>query len=436
MSVRSLTTPLLLMICMHLAPLASASDWQHWQNKATQAYQAGDYQAAEAAIRRALELAEQGGGSTGYTAGSLNLLAFIQADRGELNAALGTMERAVRLGKTALARPGEQLAALYYNQGMLLQQANQPKPALAALQQAMNDYLALNSSGNGKLWQAVTAQGQLLVAEQPEQARTLLLRALSGFDDKPGFTHRPPVPHQARLAYLLGQAHIQLGQYQAAVTDLEQAIELARQAGNAGLQQNGLEYLASAYEQLDQPQQAGSVLEQILALSEQQPASMSRVMQLNELGMQLQQQKLYADAESRFREAQHTLELLNHTQSVEQALVLGNLASVKFAQQEHNAAERLFEQSYRLYLAYPQRPLNAANTAAWLGTLYYNQQDYQKAEPVFLQGLQWLESAPDASPQNLLVALQNLSALYTAWGKKSQARPYARRAGELKSTLK
>lgn len=435
MFARSFIASLLFIIGINLVPLAVAGDWQHWQDKATQAYQAGDYQTAEAAIRQALAEAERSN-SAGYTASSLNLLAFIQTGQGEQDAALGSMARAVRLGKTGLARPGPQLTALYYNQGLLLQQAGQPEPALAALQQAMNDYLAVNSNGSGKLWQAVVAQGQLLVAAQPEQAQTLLLRALAGVDDKPGFTHQPPLRHQARLAYLLGQASMALGQHQAAVGQLEQAIALARQAGNGELLQNGLEYLARAHEQLEQPQQAKLVREQILALSEQVPASMSRVMQLNELGMQLLQQQQYLEAESRFKEAQHTLGQLNRSQSVEQALVLGNLASVQFVQQEHQAAQALFEQSYRLHLAHPKRPLNAASTAAWLGTLYYNQRDYKKAEPVFLQGLQWLETQTTAQPQSLLVALQNLSALYRAWGKKSQARAYERRAAELKENLK
>lgn len=433
---RSLTLYLLSVLCISLVPAASAASWQYWQDQATQAYQSGDHEAAESAVRKALGEAERSSNPASYTASSLNMLAFIQAGRGELDAAITTMEQAVQLGEKGLPRPGEQLAALYYNRGLFLQQAERSEAALTELQRAVNDYLALGSTGNGNLWQAVRAQGQLLLDKDPQQAEQLLARALSGFEDSPGFGHQPPVAQQAQLVSLLGQVLIRLERLEAAIARLEEAVELARQVDDIELQQTGLEYLARVHESLGQSRQASEVRAQLLALTERQPASMSRVMQLNELGMHLQQQAQYASAESRFREALSILEQLDQAGGVEQALLLSNLASVKLARKEDEAALALFEQSYQLHRALSQRPLDAANTAAWLGSLYYDQRDYEKAEPVFLQALQWLESDPEASPRSLLVALQNLSALYTSWGRKSQARPYARRAKELEQALK
>lgn len=410
-------------------------DWQELQSQANSAYQAGDYSTAEQAARKAMTRAEKADNGKRYQASSLNILAFIQSAQGNLNAALVSMEKAVRLGENALGRPNEHIAALLFNQGLLLQQAGQADNALPVLQQTINDYLELNHTGSGNLWQAVLAQAQLLADHSPAKAIAGLEQALAGFPATPGFHHRPNEQQRGDLLLLKGRIEFTQQHYQQAVISLEHAQQQITQATEPARKLIILELLADSYDQLGLTEKSTPIRQQALALRSSQPASMATVMQLNELAIRHQQKQEFEQAEPLYQQALKTLEQIQQTETIEQALILGNYGSMKLAQKDHKAALALFEQSYQLHQTLNSRPVNASRTAGYIGSIYYHQRQYDKAEPAFLQALTWLDSSPEADPDSVLIALENLNALYISWDKENKARPFERRAKELKTQM-
>jgi tetratricopeptide (TPR) repeat protein len=142
-------------------------------------------------------------------------------------------------------------------------------------------------------------------------------------------------------------------------------------------------------------------------------------MNLNELALDSQQKKDYPKAKLLYQKALTGLQALNQENSVEQAILLGNLGSLEDKQGDTKEALTLYQQSLTLHDKNPKQPLQAAYTAARAGAIFYNKRQYQRAEPLFLQSLSLMEKAQ--APYNAMkVALGNLIALYDAWNKDKE----------------
>ncbi|HDY85902.1 MAG TPA: tetratricopeptide repeat protein [Methylophaga sp.] len=430
----------LILIMFSLQSNANSANWQQLQSQAMQSYQDGDYLRAENAIEQAMIIADKADNGGAYKASSLNMLAYIYASQGKTEQALEAINKAVTLGKQVLGARDEQFNALLFNQGQLYQQANRPEQALASYQHAIDNYLALNSEGEGKLWQAVLLQAQILMDQQQfSQAETLINNALTGFINIAGFNKSPSsFDHDVELRILFAKLKLTQHQIQQAIVPLE----LALQSINNSVKQNKpnndrellvLELLANAYEDNAQQDKSISLRKQALQLRQQQgKPSLNSVMHLNELALQHQDKQEYQQAEKKYQEAFTLLLKLNKAESIEQALILGNFASLKLAQRDDDEALSLFEQSLTLHQKLNLRPIEAANIASYAASLYFKRHQYSQAEPLFLKALHWLDSSSSVNDDQRLVVLENLVVLYQSWSKSSKAGPYAQRARAIK----
>ncbi len=431
----------LLILCLLLLSLqshASTTDWQAFQSQATEAYQHRDYQQAQQAIQQAIRVAEKADNGDAYQASSLNMLAYIYSAQGQTDQALEVISEAVQLSRRASGDHQQQLGQLLFNQGQLLQQANRFEQARLAYQQSIDHYLTLMNTGEGKLWLAVLAQAQMLTEEhQYAEAENLINNALAGFAETEHYNPQPSsASDTADLLLLLAQARTAQHQSQQAIDALEQARQALQQSSQSDNERllNVLEHLANAYDDANQETKSTPLREQALLLRQQQTEpSLASVMHLNELALRYQLNENHQQADSLYRRALELLSELNKSESIEQALILGNLASLKLSQKDNATALTLFEQSLLLHEQLNLRPLEASQIASYTATVYYNQRHYEQAEPLFLKALALLDSTPSANEESLLVALDNLTALYTSWGKPSMARPYTNRARALKT---
>lgn len=430
-----------LFLCLfvfNLASHADSADWQNFQSQATQAYQDGNYLLAEHTIKQAIRVAEKADNGAAYKASSLNMLAYIYSAQGQVDHALQAINHAMELSRQAFGEPHEQLSQLLFNQGQLLEQANKPEQAKNAYQQAMDSYIALNNAGDNKLWQSVLAQAHILTeAKQFSEAESLIKNALSGFPQNSQFNHQPTaILDRVDLSMLLAQIQIALQQNKQAIELLKQVRQLLQQLSSPENERLllVLELLAKAYEDTHQQAKSTPIREQALLLRQQQTTpSLASVMHLNELALRQQLGENYEQADRLYQQALALLVELNKSDSIEQALILGNRASLKLQQQDNKAALALFEQSLLLHDKLNLRPLESSKIATYSATIYYNQRQYAKAEPLFLQALDLLDSSAPADKDSLLIALDNLAALYQAWGKPHKAIAYSRRGRVLKN---
>lgn len=430
----------LILIMFSLQSNANSANWQQLQSQAMQSYQDGDYLRAENAIEQAMIIAHKADNGGAYKASSLNMLAYIYASQGKTEQSLEAINKAVTLGKQVLGARDEQFNALLFNQGQLYQQANRPEQALVSYQHAIDNYLALNSEGEGKLWQAVLLQAQILMDQQQfSQAETLINNALAGFTNIAGFNKSPSsFDLDVDLRILLAKLKLTQHQIKQAIVPLE----LALQSINNSVKQNKpnndrellvLELLANAYEDNAQQDKSMSLRKQALQLRQQQgKPSLNSVMHLNELALQHQDKQEYQQAEKKYQEALTLLLKLNKAESIEQALILGNFASLKLAQRDDDEALSLFEHSLILHQKLNLRPIEAANVASYAASLYFKRHQYSQAETLFLKALHWLDSSSSVDDEQRLIVLDNVVALYQSWGKPSKAAPYAQRAKEIK----
>lgn len=415
---------------------ADQNEWQQWQSEASSAYQSGDYEAAEMAIRKAISRAEKADNGDIYKASSLNLLAFIQEAKGQPEQAMASLSNAVTLAKKVSASPDEQIAALLFNQAVLMQKNHQLNKADSVLDESIKQFQLSQSDGDGKLWQAILLKTQIMISlGKQQQALNLISATLSDSKDKAGT--QLPLSVESDLVLLAADIQLKEGQYYQAITSLEQMKKKLNGESKLAAERlpDLLNLLAMAYDKSGQTDKAASIREQSINAQNDAPASMTTVMQLNELGLYQQQQNHLEQAAQYYQQALSQLKLLDKEHSIEQAAILGNLGSLQLAKHDTKAAEMSLTQSLELYQTLQERPVAAAGIASYLGTLYYNKRQFAKAETAFLTAVDNLQKAQPETNKSLLLALQNLQSLYIAWGKPDKATQYNQAIEDIKQEL-
>ncbi|WP_417561448.1 tetratricopeptide repeat protein [Marinomonas sp.] len=406
----------------------AADNWQYYQDKAMALYQEGDYIKAEKNAKYALKIAKKADNGTAFRASSLNLLAFIQIAQDKPDAAINSTNDAIKFTKSAYDDEHPQVATLLFNKGNFLEQAGQPLDAIEAYTQAWAIQQFENVQANDVL-KTVNALTRLH-NESKNYAETIsIVETLLKNKGEQEFSEL-----FRQINYSLAEAYVQQNQQDAAQVTLKQ--ELNREQNT--LESNDvrlaetLERLAAILEAQGKQSSATPLRKQALTIrSTSSEASLANIMNLNELALDSQQKNDYPKAKALYQEALAGLHKLNHAQSIEQALILGNLGSVEENQGNTKEALTLYQQSLVLHDKIPTQPLQAAYTAARAGAIFYTKRDYLKAEPLFLQSLSLMEKAqaPTASKQ---IALENLIALYDAWHKNREKLTYIKQLQELK----
>lgn len=405
----------------------AADNWQYYQDKAMTLYQKGDYINAEKNAKYAAKIAKKADNGTAFRASSLNLLAFIQIAQGKQDTAIDSINDAIKFTKSAYDDEHPQVAILLFNKGDFLEQADQSLNALEAYSQAWdiqqfddiqaNDVLktvnALTRLHNeSKNYAETISIVEILLKNKGQQEFSELFRQIN---------------------YSLADAHLEQNQAEAAQRTLKVELEREQNAleSNDVRLAETLERLAAILEAQGKQSSATPLRKQALTIrSTSSEASLDNIMNLNELALDSQQKNDYPKAKALYQEALAGLHKLNHVQGIEQALILGNLGSVEEAQGDTKEALTHYQQSLALHGKIQAQPLQAAYTAARAGAIFYNKRDYLKAEPLFLQSLSLMEKAqaPTASKQ---IALENLIALYDAWGKSRKKSKLLKQLEEL-----
>ncbi|PJE53858.1 tetratricopeptide repeat protein [Marinomonas sp. BSi20584] len=406
----------------------AADNWQYYQDKAMALYQEGDYIKAEKSAKYALKVAKKADNGTAFRASSLNLLAFIQIAQGKQNPAIDSINDAIQFTKSAYDDEHPQVATLLFNKGNFLEQAGQPLNAIEAYTQAWDIQQFEDVQANDVL-KTVNALTRLHNESQNYAETISILEVFMK-----GRSNEPFSELFRQINYSLAEAYVQQNQQDAAQVTLKQ--ELNREQNT--LESNDvrlaetLERLAVILEAQGKQSSATPLRKQALTIrSTSSEASLANIMNLNELALDSQQKNDYPKAKALYQEALAGLHKLNHAQSIEQALILGNLGSVEEDQGNTKEALTLYQQSLVLHDKIPTQPLQAAYTSARAGAIFYTKRDYLKAEPLFLQSLSLMEKAqaPTASKQ---IALENLIALYDAWHKNREKLTYIKQLQELK----
>lgn len=406
----------------------AADNWQYYQDKAMALYQEGDYIKAEKNAKYALKIAKKADNGTAFRASSLNLLAFIQIAQDKPDAAINSINDAIKFTKSAYDDEHPQVATLLFNKGNFLEQAGQPLDAIEAYTQAWDIQQFEDVQANDVL-KTVNALTRLHNESQNYAETISILEVFMK-----GRSNEPFSELFRQINYSLAEAYVQQNQQDAAQVTLKQ--ELNREQNT--LESNDvrlaetLERLAVILEAQGKQSSATPLRKQALTIrSTSSEASLANIMNLNELALDSQQKNDYPKAKALYQEALAGLHKLNHAQGIEQALILGNLGSVEEDQGNTKEALTLYQQSLVLHDKIPTQPLQAAYTAARAGAIFYTKRDYLKAEPLFLQSLSLMEKAqaPTASKQ---IALENLIALYDAWHKNREKLTYIKQLQELK----
>lgn len=406
----------------------AADNWQYYQDKAMTLYQEGDYIKAEKNAKYALKIAKKADNGTAFRASSLNLLAFIQIAQDKPDAAINSINDAIKFTKSAYDDEHPQVATLLFNKGNFLEQIGQPQHAIDAYSQAWAIQQFENVQANDVL-KTVNALTRLH-NESKNYAETIsIVETLLKNKGEQEFSEL-----FRQINYSLADAHLQQNQAEASQRTLKEELEREQNAleSNDARLAETLERLAAILEAQGKQSSATPLRKQALTIrSTSSEASLANIMNLNELALDSQQKNDYPKAKALYQEALAGLHKLNHAQSIEQALILGNLGSVEENQGNTKEALTLYQQSLVLHDKIPTQPLQAAYTAARAGAIFYTKRDYLKAEPLFLQSLSLMEKAqaPTASKQ---IALENLIALYDAWHKNREKLTYIKQLQELK----
>lgn len=424
---QTLLTGLLLMSsCTALA--SSQTRWQQYDQQGLALYQQRNYSAAIQQLQQAVKVAQGVANGAPYQASSLNLLAFAQWDAGQHQAALASQAQVIALAQGSPQVAASQLALFLFNQGDLFERAKQFPEAIQAYQQAwqLQEPQPATQATLKTAWALARLHN-----EQKNYASVIEVaqQALAKVQNPQQIAHE-----QQQLTYVLADALYQQ-QADKAQQVLENYLAQQRQQTNSephALAQT-LERLAWVFDQQGQQALADPLRAELQQLHQQQgQLSVTTVMNLNELALTQHQQGQFKQAAQYYQQASVQLKQLKHSQSLEQATIWQNWGAALEEQRDPKQALQLYQQSAELYRQLPlSSPQLAANSAGRLATLLYQQRQYQVAEEWFLQSLNWLEQG-SADIETLLIALDNLVAVYQVQGKASQARPYQKRAKQLR----
>ncbi|HEV2495519.1 MAG TPA: tetratricopeptide repeat protein [Terriglobia bacterium] len=181
--------------------------------------------------------------------------------------------------------------------------------------------------------------------------------------------------------------------------------------------------LASAeYEQGHYPA-AESALRKVLAVDSDDP------LVLNNLGIVLEAEAKYTEAEPLYRRALATNEKALGPEHPDVATDLNNLAALYAEQGEYAEAEPLYKRALAIAeKALGPEHLDVAKDLNNLAALYTERGEYAEAEPLYKRALAIAEKALGPEHPDVATDLNNLALLYHNQGKYAEAEPLYKRA--------
>ncbi len=417
---------------------ARADDLAEAQRLAEQAAQRNEqarYDEALALAERARALRERAlGGAHPLVASSLNDLARVYTEKGDLASAeplykraLGIVEKALGADSPDVAACVNNLAELYSKKGDLGRAEPLYQRALGIFEKATDPVplaFALNN-----LAQLYKDKGEYARAEP------LFLRSLAIRERVFGEGH----PAIALLLNNLAGLYENQGEYARAEPLLERAISIRERALGEGhpAVADSLNTLAALYHLRGEYGRAEALLRRALAIREQTQgqAHPAVALALNNLAVLLQEKGDLGRAEPLYKRALEVQEQALGPAHPDVANSLNNLAELYRARGDLGRAEPLYQRALSIQEKALGRSHPAvATTLSNLSELYSDREEYARAEPLLLRALGIEEMALGAVHPAVATTLNNLSQLYHARGDNARAEPLLLRALGIRET--
>ncbi len=420
----SLLGYLLSLSLLFSCPIWAADSWQGYQDRGMALYQVGDYKLAEANANRALAVARDAKNGLAFQISSLNLLAFIQKAQGDLEQATQTIHEALGLARQFYGANHPQVATLLFNQGSFLEQQ---EAFDAALESYRGAWKIQRVTATPDTFKTLNALGNLYNQQARYQDTLAMVDALRELHPLDQFNE-----DLRHFFYLAAEAAAANQTYDIAIIYLRE--ELSREqshfSGQDVRQAETLERMASVFDAQGQPSNANVQRQQASAIRQQTgDSSLNNVMNKNELALDYQSKQQYSKAQSLFQAALEELASLERSDSVEAAIILGNLGALKEDINDKDRALALYQESLKQHEQTPTHPTQAAFVAARAGAIFYSRKHFSEAETLFLQAHTLMKQA-NAPKTEQEVTLENLIATYDAQGKTKEKLHYV---GVLKS---
>jgi serine/threonine-protein kinase len=202
--------------------------------------------------------------------------------------------------------------------------------------------------------------------------------------------------------------------------------------GDEEIQVELMDVMSRAYHKLGLYDRALPLLERPLEVRRKSGDSAAVADNLHRIGLVLNDQARYADAEKHFREALETRRRLFGERSGEAAESQTYLGLALFRQGKLAAAQPLFENAVAAERAIsPPRTVKLADATAGLGLLHLGKGDPKSAEPLLREAAQLQTQALGRDNRVVADSLNNLATAVSLAGRYAEAQSIARDALEI-----
>jgi tetratricopeptide (TPR) repeat protein len=428
-------------------PQAHASDWQTYQDAATQYYNAGQYSEAIASAQKAQQLAEKGRGQTKpYIASSINLVAMARDAQGNSAQAISDMQRAIALFQQSIG-VHENTATTMLNLARIYEKQHQTDEAIAVLQQA--DTIMQSVLSTKKTAQQITLYSDIL-----NKLRYLFIRqgnvdqadtyAQQQFDLTANLSDKDipdPVQRLAIIRLLTSLAHDDQKNNRperssaALATVFRQFTSVKNTLPQTAWQADYATALELNIKNLQNPEQISAARSDIIDFYTQLPQAEQTsyaerlASHYNELGLYYYERNDIQQAVPYFDKSDQLIQQTYGKGSIQYARLLTSLAHVNNTLAQAPQALAHYKQAQTIYAALLNQAISpiTAETITLeyvqvlnnLGALHYKMRAYEQAEQTWQSAATHFMQYVTGKEQALLPVLENLIALYRTQHRKN-----------------
>lgn len=237
----------------------------------------------------------------------------------------------------------------------------------------------------------------------------------------------------AEVAFALGQAHYQQGQYHEAAAKFQVAQEIRKDDAVT------LNWLGTSLHQAGQYAAAEPLLRLNLEINEKTLGKdqVTTATSLNNLAELYKSQGNYAEAEQLYKRALEIKEKSPIKDHPTTARSLNNLAALYYEQGKYAEAEPLYKRALEIFeKSSGEENPNLAISLNNLAKLYYSQGKYAEAEPLYKRALTIIEKALGAEPPKVAKVLENYALLLRTMKRDEEAARLEARARAIREKAK
>jgi serine/threonine-protein kinase len=355
---------------------------------------------------------------------NLVALGLLRVDQARLDEAERLVREGLDAGRKGLSSDHPALAKATAALGTVLRERGQYDEATRLLDEAVRLYTGAPGAVHDLAATVTALANTHFYAGRLDVSESLNRRVLEMDRQLYGEGH----PNVAHDLINLGAIQTNRGYHGEAAGHYRQALDIldAWYGGNHPETASAMTILGQAHMYQGQYAEATGLLRSALAIQEAvYGAQHPRVaFVLNELGTVASRRKEFGDAEAAFSRA---LEIYRATYGKHSrvGVAMANLATVYFGQEQYDRAERLFEEALALYSeVLPAEHLNIGIARIKLGRVLLRQRRYREAEASLSSGYRIVGRQTDPTITWLRMAREDLAAVYDALEQPDLAKKF------------